>query len=85
MDNVNEVFKNILMEQFFEVKQPATMKRYVVEVVEVDGYEVSQALEKAGMRGKVSTAPEVGYNGWSNYETWLLYTWLTNDAGVFFE
>lgn len=20
-----------------------------------------------------------GYNGWSNYETWLAYVWLTND------
>jgi hypothetical protein len=22
------------------------------------------------------------YNGWPTYETWLVYTWLTNDAGT---
>lgn len=23
------------------------------------------------------------YNGWSNYETWLVNLWLTNDAGTY--
>jgi hypothetical protein len=23
------------------------------------------------------------YNGWPSYETWLAYTWLTNDEGTF--
>lgn len=22
-----------------------------------------------------------GYNGWANYETWLVNIWLTNDSG----
>lgn len=27
----------------------------------------------------VQPAEERGYNGWSNYETWLVNLWLTND------
>jgi hypothetical protein len=23
------------------------------------------------------------YNGWPSYETWLVYTWLTNDADTY--
>lgn len=84
MDNVNEVFKNILLEGFFKVKQPATIKKYVVEVevnedATVNADIIGQALADAGMRGKVSTAPETGYNGWTNYETWLCNLWLTNE------
>jgi len=25
------------------------------------------------------------YNGWKNYQTWLLYAWLTNDAEMYDE
>jgi hypothetical protein len=24
---------------------------------------------------------EVEYNGWPNYETWVVHLWLSNDAG----
>lgn len=27
------------------------------------------------------TEDEKGYNGWANYETWLVNLWLTNDMG----
>ncbi len=27
------------------------------------------------------TREKATYNGWSNYETWTVYLWLTNDAG----
>jgi hypothetical protein len=23
------------------------------------------------------------YHGWTTYETWLVYSWLTNDAGTY--
>ena len=26
---------------------------------------------------------EHGYNGWDNYETWLVNLWLTNDQGTY--
>jgi hypothetical protein len=25
----------------------------------------------------------VAYHGWPTYETWLVYTWLTNDAATY--
>lgn len=26
--------------------------------------------------------PEEGYNGWSNYATWAVHQWLTNDPAI---
>ncbi len=26
---------------------------------------------------------EEGYNGWSNYETWCVNLWLSNDQGIY--
>lgn len=28
----------------------------------------------------IPTAPEPGYNGWSNWETWCVALWLNNDS-----
>jgi hypothetical protein len=28
---------------------------------------------------------EQGYNGWSNYETWCVNLWLSNDEGLYHE
>jgi hypothetical protein len=79
----NEKVKHILLTGFF--KQPA--KRYLVEVVvndenEVNADAIGQALASAGLRGKVETAPKVGYNGHANYMTWLTSLWIDNDAAV---
>jgi hypothetical protein len=30
-------------------------------------------------------ASEQGYNGWSNYETWCVNLWLSNDEGLYRE
>jgi hypothetical protein len=83
--NSNEVKHHILVNHF---KQP--VKRYVVEVVVNDENEVNadmlgQALASAGLRGKVETAPEVGYNGHANYMTWLTSLWIDNDAALYNE
>jgi hypothetical protein len=35
------------------------------------------------MAGRESRS--TGYNGWPSYETWLVFTWLTNDPVTFDE
>lgn len=29
------------------------------------------------------TEPDTSYNGWSNYETWVVNLWLNNDQGTY--
>jgi len=31
------------------------------------------------MQIQYNTAPDTSYNGWTNYETWLVNLWITND------
>ena len=34
-------------------------------------------------QAKVSVEAEQGYNGWTNYETWLVNLWLSCDRGLY--
>ncbi len=31
---------------------------------------------------EIPTAPEPGYNGWTNWETWCVSLWLSNEPGT---
>lgn len=40
--------------------------------------------ERIEQSGAAPTAPESrGYNGWLNYPTWAVFTWLTNDEASY--
>jgi len=35
------------------------------------------------MPDETTMSDEQGYNGWTNYETWCVNLWLTNDQGLY--
>jgi hypothetical protein len=55
-------------------KEPSEFAKSITERAD----ELTQRI-KSGIKSAVCEAPEKGYNGWKNYETWAVALWIDNE------